>query len=258
VPDRLGSSPLPTFDEASCAAVESLRPKVVSFHFGLPNDRLIARIKGAGVILMSSATTVQEARWLEDHGCDVIIAQGAEAGGYRGMFLTADVHIQLGTMALVPQVVDAVDAPVVAAGGIADGRAIAAAFALGASAVQMGTAFLFTSEANVSPQHRDALPDAANSETAIANVFSGHPARCVMNRVMREVGPMAEDAPAFPLGFSAIGPLRREGEASSHRDFAAHYAGQAAPLGARNNPSALDVVRALAEEANGSFRRMAV
>src|SRR4051794_6239134 len=135
------SAPLPSssrtsFDSAACDVVDEFKPAVVSFHFGLPDKGLVARVKASGAKVLSSATTVNEAKWLEDAGCDAIIAQGYEAGGHRGMFLSRDVSTQIGTMALVPQVVDAVRVPVIAAGGIGDARGIAAAFMLGAAGVQ--------------------------------------------------------------------------------------------------------------------------
>src|SRR6185503_14850278 len=176
------------FDSAYCAVVEELRPEVVSFHFGLPAPDLVKRVKAAGCILLSSATTVKEAIWLEQHGADVIIAQGAEAGGHRGMFLTENIAEQPGTFALVPQVVDAVKVPVIAAGGIADGRGIAAAFALGASGVQIGTAYLRCPESKIIAPARSALAQALDDSTLITNVMTGRPARGVANRVMREVG----------------------------------------------------------------------
>ena len=165
------------FDESMCALVEDLRPAVVSFHFGLPEPALLSRVKAAGCKVLSSATTVAEACWLEDHGCDAVIAQGFEAGGHRGMFLTDKVASQVGTMALVPQVVDAVNVPVIAAGGIGDGRGIAAAFALGAAGVQLGTAYLFTPESLINDLHRAALHSAGDDKTALTNLFSGRPAR---------------------------------------------------------------------------------
>ena len=188
------------FDDARCEVVEELRPEVVSFHFGLPADDLLDRVRASGARVIASATTVPEARWLADHGCDAVIAQGAEAGGHRGMFLTADVESQVGTMALVPQVVDAVDVPVIAAGGIADGRGIAAAFVLGASGVQIGTGYLLCPEATISGLHRAALRSPAALETALTNVFTGRPARSIVTRLMREVGPLSAAAPAVPAG----------------------------------------------------------
>ncbi len=186
------------FDEAMCAVVEELKPEVVSFHFGLPDAALVRRVKAAGSIVMSSATIVKEAIWLEQNGADVIIAQGAEAGGHRGMFLTDNIAQQPGTFALVPQVVDAVKVPVIAAGGIADGRGIAAAFALGASGVQIGSAYLRCPESKVSAAARTALAEANDDATFITNVMTGRPARGVPNRVMREVGPISPHAPGVP------------------------------------------------------------
>ena len=218
------------FDQAMCEIVEEYKPEVVSFHFGLPEQALFNRVKACGCLVFSSATTVEEARWLEDHGCDAIIAQGYEAGGHRGMFLTDDIATQPGTFALVPQVVDAVKVPVIAAGGIADGRGIAAAFALGAAAAQIGTAYLFTPESLITDLHRTALCDARNDQTALTNLFSGRPARGLMNRIMREVGPMSDRAPAFPTAGGAVAPLKAKAEALGTSDFSSLWSGQAASL----------------------------
>src|SRR4051794_16937387 len=207
------------FDAAMCEAVEELRPEVVSFHFGLPDQALVRRIKAAGCIVIGSATIVREAVWLEAHGADVVIAQGAEAGGHRGMFLTENIAGQPGTFALVPQVVDAVRVPVIAAGGIADGRGIAAAFALGAAGVQIGSAYLRTFESKVSAPARTALSQATDESTVITNVMTGRPARGVVNRVMREVGPVATDAPAFPHAATALTPLKTAAEKLGKVDF---------------------------------------
>ncbi len=241
------------FGEAACAALEELRPAVVSFQFGLPAASLVRRVKAAGSRVISSATTVAEARWLEEHGCDAVIAQGYEAGGHRGMFLTEDLATQMGTMALVPQIVDAVRVPVIAAGGIGDGRGMAAALALGAAGVQVGTAYLFTPEATVSPLHKAALGQAAERPTALTNVFTGRPARSLMNRVMREAGPLSDVAPAFPTAGGALAPLKAKAEAAETDDFSALWAGQAAALG-RELGSA-ELTRVLAEDAR---RRLAV
>jgi len=189
---------------------------------------------------------VNEARWLEDRGCEAIIAQGYEAGGHRGMFLTRDVSTQVGTMALLPQVVDAVKVPVIAAGGIGDARGIAAAFALGASAVQIGTAYLLCPEARTSPLHRHALKEAKDNETAITNVFTGRPARAIVNRLMREVGTMSDLAPEFPLAAAALAPLRARSEMAGSVDFTPLWSGQAARL-SRELPAA-DLTRQLAAE----------
>jgi nitronate monooxygenase len=230
----LGDVPEPgtlhAFDEALCDLVEELRPGVVSFHFGLPDAALVKRVKAAACKVFSSATTVREARWLEANGCDAIIAQGAEAGGHRGMFLAQDIATQVGTFSLVPQVVDAVAVPVIAAGGIADGRGIAAAFSLGAVAVQIGTAFLFTPQSLISNLHRKRLLDATDDESALTNVFTGRPARSLLNRLVREVGPMTSAAPGFPGAASALGPLKKAAEALGRDDFSSLWCGQSASL----------------------------
>lgn len=235
------------FDEHACALIEEFRPEVVSFHFGLPAEPLLARVKAAGAKVLSSATTVAEARWLAARGCDAIIAQGLEAGGHRGMFLSADLATQTGTMALVPQVVDAVDLPVIAAGGIGDARGVAAAFALGAAGVQLGTAYLFCPEARITAVHRAALGRDGDHDTALTNVFTGRPARGIVNRFMREMGPIAQDAPAFPSAASTISPLREPAEAIGSSDFSPLWAGEAVRLG-RELPAA-ELTRWLAAEA---------
>lgn len=231
------------FDDATCAMVEEFRPEVVSFHFGLPEKSLLDRVKATGAKILSSATTAEEAIWLEQHGCDAIIAMGYEAGGHRGMFLSDNLTSQVGTFALVPQIVDAVKLPVIAAGGIADARGIAAAFHLGASAVQVGTAYLFTPQARISAAHHTALRTAKESETAITNLFTGRPARGILNRVMREIGPISDKAPTFPLAGGALMPLRAKDPA----DFANLWAGQAFRLGIEM--PATELTRRLAEEA---------
>lgn len=240
------------FDETTCTLVETLRPEVVSFHFGLPDRALLARVKATGAKVLSSATTVDEARWLEDAGCDAIIAQGVEAGGHRGMFLDDRIHTQVGTFALVPQVVDAVKVPVIAAGGIADGRGIVAAFALGASAVQIGTAYLLSPEARISAVHRAALSSAKDNDTALTNVFSGRPARGIVNRIVREVGPISPVAPAFPMAGGALAPLRAKTEPQGAGDFMSLWSGQALRL-ARALPAG-ELTRELAAEALARFK----
>lgn len=243
------------FDGAMCEIVEECKPQVVSFHFGLPEEALLQRVKTAGCLVMSSATTVDEARWLEDHGCDAIIAQGCEAGGHRGMFLTDDIATQPGTFALVPQVVDAVKVPVVAAGGIADGRGIAASFALGAAAAQIGTAYLFTPQSSITDLHRAALRDASDSRTALTNLFSGRPARGLMNRLMREIGPMSDQAPPFPTAGGALAPLKTKAEAAGTADFSSLWSGQAASLG--RDMDAGELTRQLASNAAQRLKTMA-
>lgn len=235
------------FDESSCALVEALKPEVVSFHFGLPSANLVARVKATGAKVISSATTVEEAVWLEKRGCDAIIAMGYEAGGHRGMFLSDQLYTQVGTMALVPQVVDAVSVPVIAAGGIADSRGIAAAFMLGASAVQLGTAYLFSTEAKVSKLHQAALANAKDSQTALTNIFTGRPARGIVNRIMRELGPISAHAPAFPTAGGALVPLRGKAEPLGNDGFMNLWAGQA--VGIKHALSGEDLTRQLAIEA---------
>jgi len=200
------------FSAEAADLLEEFHPPLVSFHFGLPSTDLLARVKSLGAVILACATTVDEARWLEAHGADGVIAQGLEAGGHRGMFLTEDVSTQMGTFALLPQVVSAVKVPVIAAGGIADARGVAAALSLGASAVQIGTAYLMCPEATTSPVHRAALRSAASRQTTITRLFSGRPARGMVNRLIRELGPMNEIAPAFPLAGAALGPLRAKAE----------------------------------------------
>jgi nitronate monooxygenase len=239
------------FDAAFCEVVEELKPEVVSFHFGLPDRALLRRVKAAGCLVMGSATIVKEAIWLEENGADVIIAQGAEAGGHRGMFLTENIAEQLGTFALVPQVVDAVKVPVIAAGGIADGRGIAAAFALGAAGVQIGSAYLRCPESKVSVPARVALAQARDDCTVITNVMTGRPARGVPNRVMREVGPISPHAPAFPHAATPLGPLKAAAEKLGKVDFTNMWAGQAVRMG--TDMPAAELTRALAGSA---LRRM--
>lgn len=256
--DELGEQPKASgggagrmpFNDAMCEVVERNAPPVVSFHFGLPDEALLGRVKMAGCTVLCSATTVDEACWLEANGCDAIIAQGAEAGGHRGTFLTDPISSaasQPGTMALVPQVADAVTVPVIAAGGIADGRGIAAAFALGAAGVQVGTSYLHTPEAIISDLHRVALLQASAHDTALTNLFSGRPARGLMNRLMREQGPLSLSAPAFPLAGGRLAPLKRAAEAGGKTDFTSLWSGQAAGL--FHSLTAADLTVRLADEA---------
>ncbi|MBI2255390.1 MAG: nitronate monooxygenase [Proteobacteria bacterium] len=256
--------PIPTsnrtpFDDGLCRMVEAFRPAVVSFHFGLPEKALMDRVRATGAKVISSATSVDEAIWLEAHGADAIIAQGAEAGGHRGMFLNGDpldvALTQSGTMALVPQVVDAVKVPVIAAGGIADARGIAAAFALGAAGVQIGTAYLFTPEARISGPHRATLKTAKDGQTALTNIFTGRPARGLMNRAMRELGPLSREVPAFPLAGGALSPLKSKAEAAGSGDFGSLWAGQAVAMGGSRILTSAELTRKLAAEALAKIGR---
>ncbi len=214
------------FGPEAADVLADFRPPVVSFHFGLPSDELLARVRSWGARIVSSATTVEEARWLEARGVDAIVAQGLEAGGHRGIFRSDDLATQVGTFALVPQIVRAVRVPVIAAGGICDARGVAAARALGAAGVQIGTAYLLCPEATTSAVHRAALASDAARETALTNVFTGRPARGIVNRIIRELGPMSVAAPAFPLATAAMLPLRKAAEQRGSGDFSPLWAGQ--------------------------------
>ena len=233
IPAGPGRAP---FSAEAADVLQEFRPAVVSFHFGLPSPELLAPVRKLGAKILASATTVEEARWLEAHGADAIIAQGNEAGGHRGNFLTSDLTTQMGTFALLPQVVRAVKVPVIAAGGIADAQGVAAALALGAAGVQVGTAYLLCPEATTSAVHRAALKSEAARHTALTNVFTGRPARGIVNRVMRELGAMHPAVPEFPLGTTAITPLRSKAEKEGRGDFSPLWSGQNAS-GCREIPA---------------------
>ena len=214
------------FNREAAEVLAEFEPAVVSFHFGLPSADLLSRVRSWGAKILSSATTVDEARWLEARGVDAIIAQGVEAGGHRGIFLSEDLDSQVGTFSLVPQIVQAVKVPVIAAGGIADARGVAAALALGAAGVQVGTAYLLCPEVNTSALHRAALKSDAARVTALTNVFTGRPARGIVNRIMRELGPITTAAPAFPLATTATAALRARAEAQGSGAFSPLWSGQ--------------------------------
>jgi nitronate monooxygenase len=246
------------FNDEMCAVVEEVRPEVVSFHFGLPDPNLIERLKKLGIKILSSATSAREAKWLVSRGCDAIIAQGLEAGGHRGMFLETNIATQLGLFALLPQVTDAVSVPVIATGGIADARGIVAALSLGASGVQLGTAYLYCPEANVSPLYRRALEQAADIGTALTNLFSGRPARGILNAYLQESGPMSDAAPEFPHAATLVAPLRAASERAGSLDYMQLWAGQAAGP-AKSTPAdqftrklAADALRRLYERSGAS------
>jgi nitronate monooxygenase len=234
IPAGPGRAP---FSDAAADLLEEFKPAVVSFHFGLPSDALPARVRSWGAKVISSATTVDEALWLEARGVDAIIAQGAEAGGHRGIFLTYDLSSQVGTFALLPQIVRAVKVPVIAAGGIADAQGAAAAMALGAAGVQVGTSYLLCPEATITAVHRAALKSSAAQHTAMTNLFTGRPARGIVNRIIREIGPINAAAPAFPLATTAITALRSKVEARGSGDFSPLWAGQNV-TGCRDIPAA--------------------
>jgi nitronate monooxygenase len=239
VPAGAGRIP---FDAATAEIVEATRPPIVSFHFGLPEPALLERVRASGAHILASATTVEEAIWLEQRGVSAIIAQGLEAGGHRGHFLNEDVSVQCGTFALLPQIAAAVRTPVIAAGGIADRAGVEAAFRLGASMVQVGTAYLLCPEASTSSVHRQAIASASARHTALTRLFTGRPARGIVNRLMREIDDGI--APAFPLATAAIAPLRAAAEARGSGDFSPLWCGQNAS--GCNGSSAGEVTRELA------------
>ncbi len=237
------------FSAEAAALLAAFQPPVVSFHFGLPEPALVARVKALGAKIVTSATTVAEARWLEAQGVGAIIAQGAEAGSHRGIFLSEDLTTQVGTFALVPQIVQAVKVPVIAA-GIADAQGVTAAMALGAAGVQVGTAYLLCPEATTSAIHRAALKSEAAGHTALTNLFTGRAARGIVNRVMRELGPISSAPPAFPLATAAIAPLRAKAKGRGLGDFS--------PLWARQNVRCckeIPAVQLTQELAAGVLRR---
>jgi len=231
------------FDDAMCALVEEVRPEVVSFHFGLPDEALLRRVRDTGALILGCATTPAEARWLAERGVDAIIAQGWEAGGHAGRFLPADPSSHMGTFALVPQIADAVPMPVIAAGGVADARGVAAALILGASAVQIGTAYLSSPESRISDIHRQRLGMADAETTVSTNVFTGRFARGMETRLTRELGAANPIVPPFPHGGDALAELRKADPGA----FANMWAGQAARLVRPEGAEAL--TRRLAAEA---------
>ncbi len=246
----IGVNEIPTStrrDPFNADALEVLldfKPPIVSFHFGLPEQSLLEGVKAMGAKVLCSATTVAEAKWLESRGVDAIIAQGLEAGGHRGMFLSEDISSQVGIFALLPQILQAVKLPVIAAGGIADASGVAAVMSLGAGAAQIGTAYLLCDETTSSPVHRSALKDPGAVHTALTNRFSGRPARSIVNRVIRELGAMG-DVPPFPHAATAINPLRSAAEAAGSGDFSPLWSGQNAS-GCREIPAA-QLTRELAQ-----------
>ena len=224
------------FTHDACDILSEFRPAVVSFHFGLPAEDLLQRVRSWGAKILSSATTVDEARWLEKRGVDAIVAQGFEAGGHRGIFLSDDLTTQVGTLALVPQIARAVRVPVIAAGGIADAAGVRGSMTLGAAGVQVGTAYMLCPEATTGAVHRAALESDAVRHTAITNVFTGRPARGIVNRIVREIGPISAAAPRFPRATAAVLPLRAAAESRGSSDFSPLWAGQNA-AGCRTMPA---------------------
>lgn len=251
VPDR-GAAPFDTFDEAKLSVLLDLRPAVTSFHFGLPPLHMVKALQDVGSVILCSATKVAEARMLNDAGIDAIIAQGWEAGGHPGTFESSFEDFGVGTMALVPQIVDAVEVPVIAAGGIADGRGIAAAFALGASGVQMGTAFLSCPEANVSDSDRAALRQARDDDTRLTRAFSGRPCRAKNNRYIETMAEHRVPLPDYPTMYGFSAPLMKASANSGSADFLFQLYGQAAALN-RELPAA-DLMALLIDEAEHALK----
>jgi nitronate monooxygenase len=240
------------FDEKYCDAVLQIAPKIAHFHFGMPKPALVKRLKDAGIVVISTGTTVAECKRVVEDGAEAVCAQGFEAGGHRGIFLSKDTDIanQVGTMALVPQVVDAVKVPVMAAGGIADARGVAAAFALGASAAWVGSAYLLTPDSKISPMYREALKNASDDSSALTSLFTGRPARGIVNRLMREMGPMNPQAPQFPNAANPLAPLRAAAEKAGTGDFSPLWTGQAVALA--RETSAAELTKRLA----GDWRKV--
>ena len=241
LPVGVGRAP---FGAEAAQLLAEFKPAVVSFHFGLPTPELMSQVKAWGATVMSTATTLQEALWLEQNGADVIIAQGLEAGGHRGLFLTDDLSTQVDLRTLLRQIIGAVHCPVVAAGGIASAQHVQEVLALGAAAAQVGSAYLWCTEATTSAVHRAALQSPESQHTALTHLFTGRPARGIVNRWMRELGPISDLAPAFPLATSAVAPLRAKAEAAGSGDFSPLWAGQNAWKG--HACSAAEVTRNLA------------
>ena len=246
------ASGLEPFNHEMADVLEEFKPKIVSFHFGLPSSDLMGRVKGWQSKILVSATNIAEAQWLEAQGVDGIIAQGLEAGGHRGMFLSNDLTNQAGTFALLPQIIQKVKVPVIAAGGIADAQGVAAALSLGAAAVQVGTAYLLCPETKTSQIHRSALKSEAAHHTAITNIFTGRLARSIVNRSIREIGPVNADVPAFPLASAAITKLRQQAESRGLDDFSSLWCGQNAS-GCKEIP-AVELTRRLAENVLSDFK----
>ena len=255
--DAKGLGPVPNREGAASdvspehlAMLLQAKPQMVSFHFGLPKQEVVDAIKDAGIFVVSSATTVAEATMLERRGVDAVIAQGTEAGGHRGTFTGVDMSMQPGLFALLPQVVDAVRVPVIAAGGIADGRTVAAAFVLGACAVQLGTAFLRCEEANVLDAHRVALREATDACTIVTDTITGRPARYIRNKLTDDLIASGLKPVAFPAQLSLTAPLGATGD----RELTALFAGQSAALA--RDTTAAELVHSLAEETTRRLRAM--
>ena len=219
-----GSSRIP-FSSDIADLIEPFAPQLISFHFGLPDGDLLQRIKSWGTRIISSATTVAEAKWLESQGVDGVVAQGIEAGGHRGMFLREDLDDQLPTLELLQQILEEVHLPVIASGGIGDVTQIKECMSLGAAGVQVGTVYLCSREATTTKPHRKLLLSKPPCETAITNLFTGRPARGIVNKLMQDLGPLNEATPQFPLAANALVPLRKTTSVFGSTDFVPLWSG---------------------------------
>jgi nitronate monooxygenase len=248
-------APCDTFTQSRLECLLDLRPRVVSFHFGLPDSAMVRALQDVGTLLISSATMVAEARWLNAGGIDAIIAQGWEAGGHRGTFHVSREDFGVGGLALIPQVVDAVDVPVIAAGGIGDGRGIAAAMVLGASGVQLGSAFLSCPEANISDAYRAALQNTSDDDTRLSAAFSGRPARAMNNRYIEAMAQSHHPLPDYPTMYSFSDALSLAGEKTGNSGFEFYLWGQAAAL--NRERSTADLMDLLISEAQDALQAAA-
>ncbi len=215
-----------SFNHDTADVLEPYAPSVVSFHFGLPSSDLVQRVKNWGATILSSATTANEALWLEENGVDLIIAQGKEAGGHRGLFLNNELETQSSTVSLLSDIITKVSLPVIAAGGISTADGVASSIKNGAIAAQLGTAYLLCDETKTSQLHRDAILANESPQTTLTNLFSGRPARGIVNRVIRELGAISSIAPQFPLAATAMAALRRAAESNGSSDFTPLWCGQ--------------------------------
>ena len=247
LPNNASATEAETFDTDKLDLLIEQVPAMVSFHFGCPDPSVIGKLKGAGIVVAATATTVKEAITLERAGVDVVVAQGWEAGGHRGSFVSDYEDVGVGTLALVPQVSDAVDCLVVASGGIADGRGIVACRALGADAVWMGTAFLTCTETPITEVHRNALMAAKDDDTHLSRAFSGRPCRARRTPYSTQLAQGRPEFPAFPLMYNYSSPIKRHGIAKDDLDYQFLLYGQAAAL--NKERSAEQLIKELAKEA---------
>lgn len=253
LPQPTGPLKLPPDLDAQYQAAIDARPPVFSFTFGIPRREHLDELRRRGAFLIGTATTVEEALALQDAGVDALCAQGSEAGGHRGTFIGRAEDALIGTIALVPLIAARVKLPVVAAGGIMDGAGLAAALALGAQAAQLGTAFLATPEAKLSPLHLRALRSPEAARTRVTRAFSGRAARGIVNRLMEHLDAHPDELLPYPLQGAAIRDVRAAAAAQQRAELQQLWAGQGAPR-IRAMP-ARELVRALAEEAEAATRR---